>query len=149
MINKLKRGQSMFELLIAVFVIAITLTAVVSLVTNSISNTTFSRDRTLASKYTQEAVEWLREQRDADWGAFRNRASAGGSTYCLHNLNWNSGSCSDTQYIVDTNLRRQITLLLSSSDPNTVEARVVTSWVDQSGTHESRITTYFTNWRTR
>lgn len=138
-------GQSMFEILVAVFVVAISLTAVVSLATNALSNTTFSKDRTLAAKHTQDAVEWLRAERDRDWGVFLARATAGGREYCLSLLRWDA-SCAN---IEGTNLDRRVTLIISTSDPNTIEARVVTTWVDQSGTHESRVSTYFTNWRTR
>lgn len=144
-----RAGQSMFELLVAIFIIALTLTAVVGLVTTSISNTTFSKDKTLAAKYTQEAVEWFREQRDSNWGTFKGKSSLSGSNYCLNTLAWNAGNCSGTQYIAETNLLRQATLITSPTDPNSVEVRIVTSWSDQSGRHESRITTYFTNWRTR
>lgn len=144
--NKQKSGQSMFELLIAVFVIAITLTAIVGLVTRSIGNTTFSKERTEAGKQTQEAVEWLRAERDNDWGAFAARATINGRNYCLQTLSWNS-SCSA---IPNTNLTREVTLYFdASADPNLVEARVVTRWSDSSGLHESRISTSFTNWRTR
>lgn len=147
--NKLKNGQSMFELLIAVFVIGIALTAIVSLVTTSISNTSFSRDRTLAAKYTQEASEWLREQRDLNWGQFTSRGSADGSTYCLQTLTWDSGSCSESEYIADTNMVREVTLIYPASSNDTVEARIITYWQDASGRHESRISTYFSNWRTK
>jgi Tfp pilus assembly protein PilV len=144
------RGQSMFELLVAVFVIALTLTALVSLVTSAVGNTTFSRERTQASKFTQAAVEWLRAQRDDDWGAFKGKGNPSGITYCLRDLAWNTGSCSSSQALQDTNLFREATIIYNSaSNPDSVEARVVTSWVDSNGTHESRVTTYFTNWRTR
>lgn len=144
-----QKGQSMFELLIAVFVIGIALTAIVSLVTTSISNTSFSRDRTLAAKYTQEASEWLREQRDLDWGQFTARGSAGGSSYCLQTLTWDQGNCSETEYIADTTMVREVTLVYPASSPDTVEARITTYWQDSSGRHESRISTYFSNWRTK
>lgn len=149
MTKKLKRGQSMFELLVAVFVIALSLTAIVSLVSTSIGNTTFSRDRSVAAKSTQEAVEWLRAERDSNWGTFRGRGSVNGARYCLPTLGWDNGqgTCSP---ISGTNLRREVILIYNpGSDPDTVEARVATIWTDSSGTHESRITTYLTNWRTR
>lgn len=143
--KRLAPGQSMFELLIAVFVIAITLVALVSLASRSIGNTTFSRERTQASKLTQEATEWLRKERDADWGAFKARASATGTNYCLATLSWSSG-CGT---VPGTGLSRWVTLISSPSNPDLVEAQVITSWSDSAGPHESRITTYLTNWRTR
>lgn len=141
----MNKGQSMFELLVAVFVVGITLVALVSLTSKAVGNTTFSRERTQATRYTQEAVEWLRAERDQDWGAFRDRATASGRNYCLQTLSWSSG-CSP---INGTALTRGVTLIYNSANPNTVEARVVTAWSDSAGVHESRVTTYFTNWRTK
>jgi len=137
----------MFELLVAVFVIGITLVALVGLTARSIGNTTFSRERTLAAKYTQEVVEWLRAERDKDWGLFRARGSADGASYCMETLAWAAGT--DCTPISGTNLSRQVFLFYSPANPDSVEARVVTSWSDSAGLHESRVTTYFTNWRTR
>jgi Tfp pilus assembly protein PilV len=144
--KKYSRGQSMFELLIAVFVIAISLTAVVGLVVRTVGNTTFSKERTEAGKQTQEAVEWLRAERDNDWAIFATRGSASGRNYCLQNLSWNS-SCAP---IPGTSFEREATLYYdAAANPDLVEARVVTSWSDSSGLHESRVSTSFTNWRTR
>lgn len=139
------RGQSMFELLVAVFVIGITLVALVGLIARSVSDATFSRERTQAAKYTQEAVEWLRVQRDQDWGVFRGRGTPGGADFCLETLAWTAGaSCGE---IPGTQFTRRVTLISNPTNPDLVEARVVTSWSDSAGVHESRVTTYFTNWR--
>lgn len=147
--NSNKLGQSMFELLVAVFVIGITLTALVSLVSTSLRNTGFSRERTTAGNYTQEAVEWLRRERDADWGTFTSRASASGTTYCLNALAWGENSCGSGT-IPETPFTREVVLIYNSAaDPNRVEARVTTTWTDSQGSHESSVNTYFTNWRTR
>jgi hypothetical protein len=139
----MNRGQSMFELLVAVFVVGITLVALVALAARSIGNTTFSRERTQVSKYTQEAAEWLRAERDAGWGVFRARANGGSMSYCLPSLSWTVG-CTP---IAGTNFSREVEITEESLE--TVRADVVVSWSDSSGAHESRVTTYFTNWRTR
>jgi len=144
-LRRTKWGQSMFELLVAVFVVGITLTALLGLVTNSIGNTSFSRERTQAAKFTQEAVEWLRSERDSDWGVFKARSSPAGTVYCLQSLSWTS-SCGT---IANSPFSREVTLINDPADPDLVEARIKTSWQDANGTHESRVTTYFTNWRTR
>lgn len=148
---KNSKGQSMFELLVAVFVIAISLVAILGLVTGAIGNTTFSKERTQANKFTQEAVEWLRSERDSNWLTFKNKGGADGNKYCLPNLMYwptaTTGTCG--AFIPNTNFTREAILTYSSSDPDIVEARVITSWSDSSGKHDSTVITYFTNWRTR
>lgn len=146
--NMSKSGQSMFELLIAIFVVAITLVAFLGLVTGSIGNSTFSKERSQAGSYTQEAVEWLRSQRDSDWAAFTARASATGTTNCLQTLSWSGSACGSASYISGTRFIREVTLIYNATAEQ-VEARVVTRWTDSSGLHESKATTYLTNWRTK
>ena len=142
----------MFELLMAVFITAITLVAIVNLVSNSVSNSTFSRDRSEAVRYTNEIAEWLRSERDEDWIAFTARGAVGaGRIYCLTSSTWptSSGACNSTSVIPNTKFTRQATLIYdASSDPNTVEAQIVTTWSDSGGTHESRTSIILTNWRT-
>ncbi len=137
----------MFELLVAVFVVAVTLVALLGLVTGAIGNSTFAGERTQAAKYTQQAVEWLRAQRDADWAVFSGRGSEAGTTYCLNGLDWNTGGCSSAE-LIDAKFKREVVLIYDSA-AESVEAQIITSWSDASGLHESKATTNFTNWRTR
>ncbi|KKS77646.1 MAG: hypothetical protein UV74_C0013G0165 [Candidatus Woesebacteria bacterium GW2011_GWB1_43_14] len=139
-----KSGQSFFELLVAVAIVSITLIALVSLATKSVSNSTYSRDKTLSTRYTQEALEWLRGERDKDWNSFYSKATGGsGSTYCMSDVGagLQTGSC---PMIPDTTFTRTITLI--SPGINSVEAIVTTSWEGDTGLHDTTISTVFTDW---
>jgi hypothetical protein len=60
-----------------------------------------------------------------------------------------TGTCGASSVITGTKFRRELVVIYNSTtDPNTVEARVVTTWSDSGGTHESRTTTKLSNWRT-
>ena len=78
----MNKGQSMFEVVIALFIIAMIIVGVVSLTTVSVSNS-FFKNKTLAGKYSQEAIEWLRSQTKADFTTFKTSASG---TRCLKTL---------------------------------------------------------------
>ncbi len=144
------KGQSLFELIVAVAFISLVVLAVIGLATKSIDNSSFSRNRTLASRYTQSAVEWLRSQRDNDWNAFASRAQ-GGRTWCLRTLTSfnNPGPCGSGEYVLGTNnFWREAILDYNPGPPPRVEATVITSWRGSSDKiHESRATTVFTNWK--
>lgn len=140
-------GQSMFEVVLALFIITMIIVAIVILSTNSVSNSLFSRNKNQSSKYTQEAIEWVRSQRElnsADFGVY-----AGGGTYCLDNLSFNNtGVCSSIEKISGTVFTRQLTFTQSTvSTKSVVTAVVTTSWTDAKGYHESRSTTDFTDIR--
>ncbi len=152
--NKNYKGQSMFEMVLAIFIITMIIVAVVVLSTNSISNSLFSRNKTTANRYSQEAIEWLRSERDLDFENFKTNAIG---TYCLQNplssSTWsNTGACSSSE-VIDTNsiFKRDVvfTTTAISASQNAVQAVVTTRWDDSRGTHEAIITTNFTDIRER
>lgn len=149
-----KKGQSLFEVVIAIAVTGITLVAIIGLVGSTINNSSFSRDRTLAARHTSQAYEWLRLRRDQDWGDFLSWTSPTGKIYCLNNLpdyptSPSTGACSGTQTIPGTPFYREMILTYDQlTDPNSVDIEISTTWTDSSGLHESRVSTTLTNWRT-
>ena len=143
-----EKGQSLFEVVVAVGVFAVVIAAIVGLATSSIRNTTFSRNNALATRYSQEAVEWLRTQRDTDWVNFHTNASAVPPTYCLKDLSWaDIDDCDPSDSIPETTLFRQVDF--SDVTDTSVTATIVTSWSDSQGTHQVEISTEFTDWRSR
>lgn len=142
------RGQSFVELIAALVVVSIALTALVGLVTKSIANSTFTRNKTLATNYAEETMEWLRGQRDLGWStSFYART---GSNWCLVSLSWTSGgthtgTCGATEVVTGTIFRRELTF--TRVNASTVNATVSLKWTDSIGTHEAASTTTFTNWK--
>lgn len=140
-------GQSMFEVVIALFIIAMVVVGIVSVSTFSLSNSLFSRNKTLAGKYSQEAIEWLRSQREQDSAAFVLNAQT--PTYCLQTLAWsNSGVCGSSEVIGTSVFRREVNFTLdTSSGKNIIEADVKTYWDDSRGYHEAKSVTDFADVR--
>ncbi len=138
------QGQSLFEVLFAVAVATIILVGVVSLSTTSIRNTSYSNNNALATKYAQEAVEWLRGERDADWSAFYNESSPAGNTHCLGELSW-TAACP----IPNTIFSRDVFLdRITTADPDdAIEAIIEVIWQDAQGEHKVRTVSRFTDWR--
>lgn len=145
---KLSSGQSLFEVVIALGVITIILVSLVILAALSISNATFSKNKTLATRLSQETLEWLRTERDTSWDTFVSHAAT--PTWCLTTLSWNSGfagPCGVASTVNGTILSREVNF--SIVDSNTVQVVVLLYWNDSQGSHESRTTTTFTNWRNK
>ena len=141
------KGQSIFEIVLAVGFISIVLFALVSLMVQTQRNTSSSKNRADGSRLVQEATEWLRSERDSDWGAFYGR-TAGNTTWCLNALGWTTSSaCSGN--MTDKPFRREVSFTRDIADPNTVRADVLVRWSDSQGNHEIRAATHFTNWRGR
>lgn len=140
-------GQSLFEVVLAVAVIALIVISIVAASTSSIRNASFARNKALATRFAQEAVEWLRGQRDANWVIFQQNATSS-STYCLDFLAWgNVGNCGTTEQIPGTILARQV--VFSGVLPASVSAAVNVSWSDSQGSHQVTTSTIFTDWRSK
>lgn len=140
------KGQTLFEIVMALAVVTIVLVSVVALVTVSVRNSSFSKNEALATRYAQSATEWLRGERDKDWDSFYAKAQAG--IYCMkdESPNWNDAyACQATNIIPDTPFVRQVDFTIVSATEVKVEVSV--SWSDGRGDHESRSTTVLTDWR--
>jgi len=143
-----QEGQSFFEVVIALGIVSLILVAIVAPATVSIRNTASSRNKALATRHTQEAVEWLRGQRDADWLIFAQHAQT--AVWCLPELGWTGTShvatCSEDEKIINTIFIREVEF--TNVDLATIQATVKTTWTDSLGVREVRTSTYFTDWRT-
>lgn len=91
---KFRPAQVLIELTIALAVAMVAILALVQSTTKSVSNSTFSKSQTQATQYASEAIEWLRNQKNASWPIFSEKLSSSGQ-YCLNTLAWVAGVCTD------------------------------------------------------
>lgn len=141
-------GQSLFEVVLALAITTIIIVAIVALAASAVRNSVFARNKTQASRYSQEAAEWLRGERDNDFDAFATRAVT--PTWCLPSLSWASakvGSCTSTDVISGTPFKREVVFTVPSA--TNVDAEVKVYWDDAQGRHEVKSVTTFTDWRTQ
>ncbi len=139
--KKTQKGQSMFEVVIAIFIIAMITISVVSLSTVSLSNAVFSRNKTLANKYSQEAIEWIRGQREQNFTSFKANAVG---TKCLNTLAFTAPPC---QFIANI-FKREVTFTTRLESGKTIlQVDVKTYWDDSKGYHESKYVTNFSDIR--
>jgi len=144
--HKYLKGQSLFEVVLAIAVVTLITVGIIILATNSIRNSTYSKNKTLASKYAQEGVEWLRDQRAVDPNNFFLKAAA--PSYCINILEWNyPGQCdyADEDFISETTLAREVhfsTIVLANGD-GAYNAKVIVYWSDSQGKHEVSTETTF------
>lgn len=73
------QGQTLVEVLVALGIITIIITALTGVVITSMGNARNSKDQNQATQYAQEGMEIVRQIRDSDYVGFRNYSG----TYCL------------------------------------------------------------------
>lgn len=140
-----KDGQSLLEALVAMAVAILIVGGLVVAVIVAVRNAQFAKNQTLATKYANEGMEWIRSERDTDWTIFAARSGPppGGTTYCLNNLSWASLPCSFS--LANNTFKREAVLITREADRK-IEAKVTVSWTDPAGPHKSELTSYFTKW---
>jgi Tfp pilus assembly protein PilV len=146
-VKKIVKGQSLFEVTVTLMIVSLVVTAIAGLALISIKSSSYSRNKTLTTRYIQEANEWIKGQKDTDWNAFLANVGSHG-TLCFQSVDdgwYQKSSCLSTDYIVGTNLIRQVSF--DASITNTVMVNVTVSWSDQNDLHQSSSVTYLTNWQ--
>ncbi len=166
--KKIKSGQSLFEVVVALGMMALLTLGLVSISTTSVRNSSFSSNTTTATNYAQDASQWLRNQSDSGWSTFENNVIAN-TTYCLNNNppDWtNLGACTSAENISSTVFTRQVTFACSTDKGvtfpapppgactvgnratiNTIRADITVSWTDGQGTHNVNVSNLLTNWK--
>src|SRR3989338_5479549 len=64
-----KKGFSIIEVIISVFVIAVGLVSIIGLIAGSLRESINSRNQTIAANLVQEGVELVRNVRDNNWAS--------------------------------------------------------------------------------
>jgi type II secretory pathway pseudopilin PulG len=155
---KFQKGQSLFELLLAIGISAMIIVVLVSLVSNALQNATFARNETLAARYAEAATEWLRGQRDNNITTFVSNAVSAPTSWCLRDENltdssWNRHApCSTgaSDRITGTPFYRQVDFMVNTvSGKRIYTADITVSWTDSNGQHRVKSTTKFSDWRER
>jgi len=143
-------GQSLMEVVLAIGLITLIMVTVVAAASISITNSSFSKNQTLSTRFSEATLEWLRGERNEDWDYFLSQALPEGieQTICFTTLSWDGstlGSCDpDSEGISDTPLKREVDFSLV--DESTVGVAVRIYWIDANGYHEVNSSTYLTNW---
>jgi len=155
----LNQGSSLIEVLIATFIVGTILTAVAAGLTYSVKLNIASKQRSVATRLTQEGMEiFKRERVILGWDAFysdMNNCSA----VCIENISRSSflpgdgicaagGSCNGLfEFIVDNiGFEREAVIDISSGDH--VVVTVTTTWEDPRLTknHKVEISREFWEW---
>lgn len=157
-----QRGAGLIEVLIAVVITALILTAVAISLSYSVRNTAEARYRELATDRAQEVIEYVRKYRVIDgWVGFKAQLDRSPHTFCLNEnieeyevdydvtSEWLPEPTADCPVAPDTDARTSLARVLSvenvSDDILTVNVEV--SWLSSNGeTRELSFQQQFANY---
>lgn len=143
-----KSGFSLIEVLIFITVISLFFVSAAAVVSVVVKNMKVNEHKILGTRFAQEAVEWLRSEKEVDWNAFAERAPSSGTPveYCLNSLAWNSMPC---DYSLKTLYQRTVTLKSIESVGGykyQVDVSVLVKWNEPGRAYSIPINTTFSIW---
>ena len=137
-------GQSLIEVVVAVGVMALLLTAVLALISLSVKNSRLSKDRTQAVGLAQQGVELMRTYRDFSWSTLL--AKANNTNYNLPG-GWTVATGLSTICPVANNIYNYyLRCVVLSTQPEGVAVQVTVSWVEGSQTYRTVQSTNLSLW---
>lgn len=141
--KKNTRGQTLAEVVVAIGVIVLLVTGLIVGTSVTLKASQYSKARSQAVQYAQEAVELSRNLRDSGWASFFVYGGVAPKSWCLDKAGtWTvmSNACS----VIDGLYTRQVTF---TWDDPLMKTDVVVSWADGNKTYTVPISTYFTQWK--
>ena len=138
--NKKHCGQSLIEVVVAVGMFGLLLTAVLALISLSVKNSRLSKDRTNAVSLAQQGVELMRTYRDYNFTDLSGQAN--GTVYNLAE-NWTVGPALSSP-CQEKNIYSYYTRCVKLSPG--IEVIVTVSWVEGSQTYQTVQSTNLSLW---
>lgn len=139
---KKEKGQTLLEVLVALGVGIFILTAMTGAILSSLANAQFSKNQNLATLYSQQGMEIVRDIRNKDWTTFATY----NESYCLaKDGSLTAGTCVDK---IDGLFTRQLKFENPDAPVDNGKRRVTVTvtFTDSKGEHKSELVSVFTNW---
>ncbi len=148
-----QQASTLVEVLIAVSIIALVLTAVSAMMTMSIKLANSNEQKQLALQKTQEALEFFRKERAVNsWHSFSN-ALVNDGVYCLSSLpesvasmSAKLGACTDEEVLEAAKYQFQREANISFNNANSLKIIVEVFWQDNKKTKNLAIEQNFDNY---
>jgi type II secretory pathway pseudopilin PulG len=152
------KGQTLVEVVVALGVVILLVTGLITGTVFSLKASQNSRARSLATKYVQEAIEIARKDREISWYNFTSLSG----DYCMpeNSISFleapvHSGTCNQSDYIkLDSpqivfirTVKFDSIAAVPSVNPDLIRVTATVTWKEGDTTRTSQATTDFTNWR--
>lgn len=140
---KSQRGSTIIELIFAVMIVGLIITAVANAVTHSIKNTGEARYKQVATTLGQEVMEYIRQEKNRV-GIINLDATLPGGDYCFVTVSSPAtGNCGagDEISMAGADFFRDVTILYSGSktpitSPYNMTVTVTVTWYDGATTRD-------------
>jgi len=141
-----RKSFSLVEVLVFVSILSLFFITAVSITTFSIRNLKIQEHKILATRYAEEGIEWVKQEKEDGWQdlpgvtGFSSRdisTNGTGTSYCLNSnpIDWsNQSNCSDI-YSLGSPVgifKRVLTVTNSGTPVDSINANVTVSWKENN-----------------
>lgn len=149
--NNLNSAFSLIEVLIFISILSVFFVAAISVAVTSLRNMQINEHKIVATRYSQELLDWLRAEREEDWDTFHDRSIG---TYCFNDsdISWGDEpvepeDCEDI-YSLGTGIKYKREAELSNIVDSTtqVKIKITTEWQELGNTYSVPINTVVAIW---
>lgn len=150
-------GSTLIEVIISIGIVVLVLVTIVASGTLVTRNRRFSANQGVATKYSQETIEWVKSFRnEVGWKTFYESVNAKGVspiTVCMPLIataaadfdSLTSGSCAGTDVIANTEYQRTLVFTIQSLSEIIVDSKI--NWQDNAITHETNSRAVLQEWQ--
>lgn len=131
------KGQTIIEAVVSLGIAVFILSAITIAIISSVNNSDFSKNQDLATQYSQQGMEVLKQKSSSDWATF----STYSGTYCLpeNSTALSSPGVNGCTTNISNFFIRQVDVGASSDCIGGVKVSVSTLWTDSKCTDESKL----------
>ncbi len=152
-----RSGSTLVEVIISIGIVVLVLVTIVASGTLVTRNRRFSSNQGVATKYSQETIEWVRSFRnEVGWKTFYESVNAKGVspiTVCMPLIAsaaadfdaLAAGACTGTDVIANTEYQRSLIFTIQSTSEIYVDAKI--NWLDNAITHETSARAVLKEWQ--
>lgn len=122
------KSFSLVEVLVFVTILSLFFVAAVTITTFNLRNLKTQEHKIVATRYAEEASEWVKQEKEDDWQIFTTH----NGNYCLNSnpLAWNSGGCSTYSLGTPGIFKRDLIITDYSNPVDKVDIRITVGWLE-------------------
>ena len=150
-------GQTILEILVAAAIITTLFVGLLSLNTNSMKGSTYTKELNQANEYASQLADWLKNQKNTlGWTTLFDLLNEDTNndyvTYCFNNLptslnnfrNLSNSNCPSSSYITNTNFQRSAVFDLASHNQGIINVEITVQW--EEGAKQVNLNTQLNRW---
>lgn len=144
-------GFSIIEVLIFTLLSSMVLIALSYATLVAVRTSQSSQNKTLSTRFVQQAQEWLKGQKEVDWSVFVSTLEVG--TYCLNTIPDDIAEivtllnpCATTDFTLSNRFKRELVITSKNVSDTEIAYTVFTYWYEGKVLNRTQVSGLFALW---